>query len=591
MFKFLACKIRNAPLAQKFLIILLPGIFLLALIIFIGFLLIIQSSNHTLYQTSGELLSYSSKDITSHLNSIQDMANFILEDTSIQANLSRTKDSENGATPMNVYSNMQASLNTYYQRYKSDYIDYVQIINQNFSVLSSGIDSHVMSADLQKDLIDTARKGDGRLCWITDYSDTYGIFLVRSIRRIEHLKLDELGILIINVNLNQMLEDISASGNGENRVSYILCSQEQLLYVPEHLKKLSREEMSSLPSSSFSIQDLCGQKYFIVPGSISSADWNYYCLSPYEGMYRSIRFFQNLFIVILISSLFLCILLTTMLMRPLMTHFDTLMKKINAFGNENFEIIQVPYSYENRQDEIGLLHQQFDSMAKKIQTLIKEVYEAKLLAKESQLKALEMQINPHFLYNTLQSINWRSKMLGDQQISLMTESLGKLLHITLSRRNEDSSLRQELELVRYYMNIQEIRYEDGLSYEAQVPEGLMGAYLPKFTLQPLVENAIHYTLEEDSDICHIQIQGRLDQGSLVITVSNTGSRFEENLLEKLLRKEILPHGFGIGILNVHKRLELAFGHDFTLDFLNQKGFAIVKLTFPFYPGKKKGELL
>lgn len=591
MFKFLTCKIRNAPLAQKFLIILLPGIFLLAFVIFVGFLLIIQSSNQTLYQTSGELLSYSSKDITSHLNSIQDMANFILEDSSIQSMLSKTKDSEDGGTPMNIYSDIHAVLNTYYQRYKSDYIDYIQIINQNFSVLSSGIDSHVMSADLQKDLIDTARKGDGRLCWITDYSDTYGIFLVRSIRRIEHLKLDELGILIINVNLNQMLEDISASGNGENRVSYILCSQEQLLYVPEHLKKLSREEMSALPSSSFSIQDLCGQKYFIVPGSISSADWNYYCLSPYEGMYRNIRFFQNLFIVILIFSLFLCILLTTMLMRPLMTHFDTLMKKINAFGNENFEIIQVPYSYENRQDEIGLLHQQFDSMAKKIQTLIKEVYEAKLLAKESQLKALEMQINPHFLYNTLQSINWRSKMLGDQQISLMTESLGKLLHITLSRRNEDSSLRQELELVRYYMNIQEIRYEDGLSYEAQVPEGLMGAYLPKFTLQPLVENAIHYTLEEDSDICHIQIQGHLDQDSLVITVSNTGSRFEENLLEKLLRKEILPHGFGIGILNVHKRLELAFGHDFTLDFLNQKGFAIVKLTFPFYPGKKKGELL
>ena len=171
-------------------------------------------------------------------------------------------------------------------------------------------------------------------------------------------------------------------------------------------------------------------------------------------------------------------------------------------------------------------------------------------------------------------------MLKDEPISLMTESLGKLLRITLSRKNKDSSLGQELELVKYYMNIQGIRFEDTLQYEIHVPMELLNTYLPKFTLQPLVENAIHYTLEDDSDQCFISIKAYQEQFDTVITVSNTESKFEDHLLEKLISKEILPNGFGIGILNVNKRLELAFGEFYRLEFFNEKELATVKITVP-----------
>lgn len=580
MFYKITSSIKNAPLARKFLIILLPGIFSLSFFIFIGFMLIIRSSNHMLYQTSGELLSYSSKDISQNLHSVQNMANFILEDTNIQSALSKTKDSANGVTPSNAYADIQAVLNTYYQKYKSNYVDYVQLVNNNFSVLSSGIDSHIMPSELQHELIKKAREQDGRLFLITDYCDTYGIFLVRSLRRIEHLKLDELGILIINININQMMEDISNANS--DSVSYILCNGNRTLYTPKPLKNYSKNTLAEVPPGTYAIKKICQKRYFMVRNTIKDTDWDCFCLSPYDSMYNNFRFFQRLFIFILLSSLCLCILLTKLLMKPFVVHFDNLMKKIAAFGSENFEIISFPYPYDERSDEIGLLHQQFDSMAHKIQVLIKENYEAKLLAKESQLKALEMQINPHFLYNTLQSINWRAKLLKDSQISLMTESLGKLLRITLSTKNEDSSLRQELDLVKYYMNIQEIRFEDNLSYKVEIPDELLDTYLPKFTLQPLVENSIHYTLEEDSDECFIHIRAYTDAANIIITVSNTESCFEQNLLKKLLTKEILPHGFGIGILNVNKRLELAFGNDYSLEFINRENFATAKIQIPFH---------
>lgn len=572
--------IKNAPLARKFLMLLLPGISLFAIFILVGFLLIIQSSNHMLYQTSGELLAYSSKDISQDLHTVQGMANFILEDTTVQTALSESKDNKNSDIPSNSYTQVHASLNSYYQKYKSYYVDYVQIVTDEFSVLSSGIDSHVLPSELQTELLKTAQQQEGRLCWITDYCDTYGIFLVRSIRRIEHLKLDELGVLIINLNIKQMMEDISVPNPTPNSMSYILYSDDQTLYAPASLKGYKKPSLEKVPLGEYSIQKINNKRYFTIRGRIADMNWDYFCLSPYEDMYENIQFFQLLFIFILFLSLFLCILLTKILIKPLVSHFDALITKIKAFGNEKFEIVQYPYSYENRYDEIGLLHQQFDSMANKIQTLIRENYENKLLAKESQLKALEMQINPHFLYNTLQSINWRAKLLKDVPISLMTESLGKLLRITLSRKNKDSSLAQELELVKYYMNIQEIRFEDTLHCEIEIPSELLNTYLPKFTLQPLIENAIHYTLEEDSDECLITIKAYRELGYIIIMVSNTESQFEDNLLEKLISKEILPNGFGIGILNVYKRLELAFGDSCKLEFINEENWATVKITVP-----------
>lgn len=581
MFQNLGMQIKNAPLGRKILFLLLPGILLLSFFTFMGFLLIIRTSNHLLYQTSGELLAYSSRDISQNLTSIKNMADFILEDNIIQNNLSKTKDAPDEAIPSGAYSEVLATLDSYYQRYKVNYVDYIQIINTKFSTSRTSIDSHVLPQELQQDLIKKAYEADGRICWITDYCDTYGLFLVRSIRRIDHMKLDDLGVLLININMQKMIDHLSINHSTPESTAYLVCSDDRIVCASPSLKNVRYEELPSSNIASYAIITLNGKRYFTVGRILEHTNWPSYCFSPYDSMYNNILFFQKLFLMLLPISFFLCIFLANLLLKPLMQHFGNLMIKIKDFGNENFEIAKFPYSYENRHDEIGLLHQQFDAMAYKIQTLIRENYENKLLAKESQLKALEMQINPHFLYNTLESINWRAKMLKDRQISSMTESLGKLLRITLSKKTDDSSLQQELELVRYYMNIQQIHYEDQLLFSVQVPNALLDTYLPKFTLQPLVENAIRYTLEEDSDECQIFIQAHRLNSKVIITIANSDSCFEEEFLSKLIAGKILPNGFGIGILNVNKRLELAFGSQYQLDFYNENEYAIVQITIPY----------
>lgn len=579
MFQKTADRFKNAPLSQKILYILLPSIFLLAFFALTGFLLIVRTTNDALYQTSASLTAYSSREISDHFKSASTMSDFIMSDQSIQKALSDTKDAGNGETPVDAYADIHSSLDTYYQRYRGNYIDTIQIITGNFTVSSYG-GSHIMPADMVDELTEKAQEEKGGITWITDYRDTYGIFLVRTIRRIEYLRLDEIGVLIINIDLDEMMKDISSSNKASQSVSYLLRNDSQTLYAPDGLDDLDDSVFRSFPVSSYDICSVKGERYFVVPGQISSTDWDYYCLTSYEDMYNNLRYSQSLFIFMLLVVLLLCIVLTRRLIKPVMVDFSTLMTKIKSFGSKEFKVADVPYSYKDRKDEIGLLHQQFDSMTTEIRSLIRENYEAKLEAKDSQLKALEMQINPHFLYNTLQSINWRAKMLGDDTTSRMTESLGKLLRITLSSRNQDSSLGQELELVQHYMAIQEIRYDGSLFFRINVPDRLKTVYLPKFILQPLVENAIHYTVESDSDSSYIEITAHVTEYWVEIMISNTNSSFEDGLLDKLLSGEITPHGFGIGILNVYRRLNLTFGQRFRLSFYNENGFAVARISVP-----------
>ena len=238
---------------------------------------------------------------------------------------------------------------------------------------------------------------------------------------------------------------------------------------------------------------------------------------------------------------------------------------------------------------MGVLHVQFDHMVDEVNQLIKTNYLNEILIKEAQFKALENQMNPHFLYNTLESINWRAKIMGAKDISSMAESLGMLLRFTLDQSSKEVSLKQELESVRCYMTIQKYRYEDRLEHQIRVPDKLMDCLVLKLSLQPLVENAIRYGLEENTDCCLIEILAEADYENrkLNVFIKNNGSSFEENLLENLESHKVEPHGFGIGLLNIRNRMRLTFGESYGLELYNENDLAVVRLVFPLID-KMKG---
>ncbi len=171
-------------------------------------------------------------------------------------------------------------------------------------------------------------------------------------------------------------------------------------------------------------------------------------------------------------------------------------------------------------------------------------------------------------------------MAGAKDISEMVQSLAGLLRITLRKDSSSLTLKQELELVENYMCIQKYRFDDRLNYAICVEDEIRHARIPCLCLQPLLENAIRYGLEDNIDDCEIRIEGFARDGLIHLIVRNTGSEFEENVLENLKNKTLQPQGNGIGLLNIDERIRLTFGNEYGLQLYNEDEWAVGEIIIP-----------
>ena len=197
-----------------------------------------------------------------------------------------------------------------------------------------------------------------------------------------------------------------------------------------------------------------------------------------------------------------------------------------------------------------------------------------------RIKMLRQQINPHFLYNTLDTVNWLAQKYGAEDISAIARSLGQLFRSTISGQTDLIPLDEELAILNNYITIQKIRFKARLDFRLSVPDNASRILVPKLCIQPLVENALKYAMEYTDETCIIQVTVQEQEKDYVITVSNTGSQFEENLLWKIQNQEIIPQGSGVGLINIDSRLKLLYGTHYGLNIYNEDGMAVVMLSIP-----------
>lgn len=240
-----------------------------------------------------------------------------------------------------------------------------------------------------------------------------------------------------------------------------------------------------------------------------------------------------------------------------------------------------PPSSPYGEDELSLLNQYFDDMTLEFKKMIRENYEKEVLLSQTQLKFLEQQINPHFLFNTLDSINWLAKKNRQAQISVMVESLGNLLRASLNQDNDLIPIQEELAVLESYVAIQRFRFADSLSVQFDVQETALPAMIPKLVLQPLVENAITHSREDSDDPCEIRVR-ICRKGDLVdVCVENNGPEIDVDILSKIRNGSVVPRGNGIGLINIDTRLCLIFGDAHGLSFANRNGTVCVRFSIPF----------
>jgi two-component system sensor histidine kinase YesM len=323
-------------------------------------------------------------------------------------------------------------------------------------------------------------------------------------------------------------------------------------------------------------------KLLITSSYIPTSNWRLVSIVSLENAINAIR---NSFVLLYIRVLILCLIFafiismyfSSMLTAPLQKLVSS-MKKVRQ-GNFREQVNIDPHA----SDEIAILVCEYNNMVEKINELINKVLKLEIHKKEAELKALEAQINPHFLYNTLDTIFWKAEKSHDSEISEMIYSLSRLFRLTLNRGSEFIQVKGEKELIEHYLFLQSKRYKNRLKYSVEIDAEIEDYYIPKLILQPFVENAIVHGMENSTSQTYIEITGKKDGDKLCFSIKDNGTGMSKEQLDKV--KELLESGkennFGYAIKNVNERLKLYYENRYNLSIQSQSGQGTeVILTLP-----------
>jgi two-component system sensor histidine kinase YesM len=425
----------------------------------------------------------------------------------------------------------------------------------------------------------------GRSIWSSSIEPGPNTVCARQILKLKYLSLKKMGELYITVDMDKMIEDgLINSGSLAENSKFILMSGEKRIYPAEPFHdeysiKLIAENKKL--ENSYSIATLSGNKEFIISGHVPYVGWDYLYFRDYDPLFYRIQLVSMQIFLFTLCIVFITAVCVNLIFRHIFRHLDYLIEKIQCFGSGELPACDVKcYDYENRQDEIGQLHRSFDDMTHSVKVLRDENYDKQLLVRDSTIKMLQQQINPHFLYNTLDTINWMAQKYGAEDISVMVRSLGNLFRASIADQKDIIPLSEELKVLDNYIRIQQIRFEDRLHFELETPEKISRIFVPKLCIQPLVENALKHAMEDTDEMCQIRVIIQEMEMDYQIKVTNTGSQFESDLLQKIENREITPQGSGVGLLNINSRLKLLYGDNYGLKFYNESGKAVVMLSIP-----------
>lgn len=581
--RILIGRFRHWSLKYKILTIVLFNSVTMLLCAVFGYRLYTNAYNKLLFDSMASRLSVTSAQISQKMENAEYISNLILGSSSIQDCLSDLPSPEDAPAITEYNRTINNALTEYATLFRSNGIAYAAVYSKNGEYVNctNWVTLKRTPGFLLDAAIQNGYEKEGAVTWTHATRQPY-MLLSRNVRQIRNMSLEPLGNMVIGLDLEQVVSEAVRFASQYKDQKVVIANQSgSLIYASSSLTDQRAEELITDPFTTYKIVSYDGHKYFAVKGTLPHYQYSYVTLAPFDEVAGALTVsMQTTFMIFLVGILFIWYL-SSRLIRGIIRQFDALIQKMKLFTQNELELEPEEEDYGSQPNEIGALHHQFHQMALRIQNLVKVNYVNEILAKDAQLKALRSQISPHFLYNTLETINWRAKAMGNEVISQMVESLGNLLRVSLSSQKTLVTLAYELELVDSYITIQKIRFEERLEFKVITDEKAKEGMIPPLTIQPLVENAIHYGMEEMTEVCHIYLQAEVKEGVLTIQVRNEGSNFEEELLEKLKNKSRSPHGFGIGLLNIDQRIRLLFGEEYGLTLSNKHDFAVATIKMPF----------
>lgn len=569
------------PLSYKFMLVV---VLISILFASVGSAMIVyMESSYTrmLYDAISDSLSYSGSEISNYLGQMENLTMMFLSDENVQSDLRDLTSAEEDAMKSRAVTKVRGDISAYYHNASDGILRYISLYSGDTLISSNIIRAGEIPGEVQKMILDNADQEDGGVSWTSQYMEDYGLFLSRNINDVNSVFLNKMATIVLCVDMEKLVQKATSFHSKYGNAEYIITENDALLF---HTQGIDEEKAASLLKadiSGYAQQKLDGIPYLIVHGTIPDYDYSYYCLVSFLSVQERIIRIREIGMILLAAIIGISICVQNRFSKDFMGHVNRLVGKMGQFAEDNTTMPKGRDEDSLRTDEIGVLNRQFDQMCARTILLIQQNYVNELLKKDARLKLLEHQINPHFLYNTLASLAWRAEAAGQTEISEMVDALSKLLRVSLSQKSENFySLQDEIAIVNAYVKIQQLRYEDRLLYRDFVDAKFYDHRILKLSIEPLIENAIAYGLEENVGDCEIILRAESNRHIFKITVSNSGSEFEDHLLEKLKSGEIQPHGNGIGLLNIDQRIKLQYGEQYGLRLYNTDDYAVAEMNFP-----------
>ena len=260
---------------------------------------------------------------------------------------------------------------------------------------------------------------------------------------------------------------------------------------------------------------------------------------------------------------------------------DALYERVQEIGRGDLTVKAPVTAYD---DKLQTLSDSLEEMVGKLNEQIALTHQEQVRLRSAELSLLQAQINPHFLYNTLDAIVWLVETKKNDEAVEMVSTLSTYFRSFLSNGKEIILLSEEIQHVRSYLEIQQFRYQDILRYYIDIDPAIEACTIPKMTLQPLVENAIYHGIKPKRGIGTVQVKGTLEDGKAVLTVSDTGAGMSRETLERILGSLDSDDAPGFGVFAVWQRLKLTFGDSFTFDIESEENSGTtVRICLPYSP--------
>jgi two-component system, sensor histidine kinase YesM len=377
-----------------------------------------------------------------------------------------------------------------------------------------------------------------------------------------------LGTIIIDINYDYLKELFAISSiQNDEKVLVVNNKGETVFTHPFNiiLDSIIQNDPELLDMGNAVLRrDVFGQDSIIISNTIEYSDWKIIKVISTKKLYKDTTAVTTVSVIVSIVFTILALSASLILSLTLTKPILELNKKIKLIEGGDLSVnVEV-----NSKDELGQLSQSFNNMVLKLRELISKVVEEQRRKSDMEFQMLQTQINPHFLYNTLDSIKWLAVIQNVNNISEMTTSLISLLKYNISQNNPSVSLEEEITSVSNYVKIQKYRYGDIFDIEYHISETAKKCKVIKLLLQPIVENAIFHGFESIENNGKIIIDAKVNEDNLlIIQVSDNGSGMNEDCLNNILSSQLKITKFsGIGVKNIEDRIKLYFGEPFGISF-------------------------